>query len=60
MYSFFIQVGVRVSAFVEEPGVSVSLATPAELRDMIRSGEFSEQAHLGVLALAVANGSLIL
>jgi hypothetical protein len=36
------------------------LATPAELRDMIRSGEFSEQAHLGVLALAVANGSLIL
>jgi ADP-ribose pyrophosphatase len=60
IYSFFIQVGVRVSTFVEEPGVSVSLATPAELRDMIRSGEFSEQAHLGVLALAVANGSLIL
>jgi ADP-ribose pyrophosphatase len=58
MYSFFIRVGARVSEFVEEPGVSVSLATPDELRDLIRSGEFSEQAHLGVLALAAANGLL--
>jgi 8-oxo-dGTP pyrophosphatase MutT (NUDIX family) len=59
MYSFFIRAGERVSEFVEEPGVSVSLATPGELRDLIRSGEFSEQAHLGVLALAMAEGLFI-
>jgi ADP-ribose pyrophosphatase len=58
MYSFFIVVGTRASGFVEEAGVSVSSATPRELRELIRSGEFSEQTHLGVLALAVAEGLL--
>jgi ADP-ribose pyrophosphatase len=59
MYSFFIQAGARASGFVEEPGVSVSSASLGELRDLIRSGEFSEQTHLGVLALAVVHGLLI-
>jgi ADP-ribose pyrophosphatase len=58
MYSFFIVVGTRASGFVEEAGVSVSSATPRELRELIRSGEFSEQTHLGALALAVAEGLL--
>ena len=58
MYSFFIVAGPRASGFVEEAGVSVSSATPRELRELIRSGEFSEQTHLGVLALAVAEGLL--
>jgi ADP-ribose pyrophosphatase len=58
MYSFFIVAGTRASGFVEEAGVSVSSATPRELRELIRSGEFSEQTHLGVLALAVAEGLL--
>jgi ADP-ribose pyrophosphatase len=59
MYSFFIRAGARVPEFVEEPGVSVSSATSGELRDLICSGEFSEQTDLGVLALAVARGLLI-
>ena len=58
MYSFFIVAGTRASDFVEEAGISVSSATPRELRELIRSGEFSEQTHLGVLALAVAEGLL--
>jgi len=58
MYSFFIVAGPRASGFVEEAGISVSSATPRELRKLIRSGEFSEQTHLGVLALAVAEGLL--
>jgi ADP-ribose pyrophosphatase len=58
MYSFFIVAGPRASGFVEEAGVSVSSATPRELRELIRSGEFSEQTHLGALALAVAEGLL--
>jgi ADP-ribose pyrophosphatase len=60
MYSFFLRTGTRVPDFVEEPGVSVSSATPAELRDLILSGEFSEQTHLGVIALAMVKGLLII
>lgn len=56
MYSFFIQAGERMVDFVEEPGVSVSSVTPIELRDLIVSGEFAEQTHLGVLALAACKG----
>jgi len=59
MYSFFIVAGTRASGFVEEAGISVSSATPRELRELIRSGEFSEQTHLGAIALAVAEGLLI-
>jgi len=59
MYSFFIRTGARVSDFTEEPGVSVSSATPGGLRELIRSGEFCEQTHLGVIALAMVQGRLI-
>lgn len=54
--SFFIRTGLRKVDFVEEPGVTVKLVTRPELRALVRSGEFSEQCHLGVLALAVAKG----
>jgi hypothetical protein len=40
--------------FAEEPGVSVSLVTADQLSGLILSGEFSEQCHLGVIALAYA------
>lgn len=52
-HSFFIETGERVSDFAEEPGVAVSWASAPELREMILSGDFAEQAHLGVVALAV-------
>jgi ADP-ribose pyrophosphatase len=55
-YSFFIRTGIRSANFIEEPGVSVSSATPAELRSLMLSGDFSEQCHLGVIALAYAKG----
>jgi ADP-ribose pyrophosphatase len=56
MYSFFIEAGERVQGFVEEPGVSVRSVSPGELRASILSGEFAEQTHLGVIALAVCKG----
>ena len=40
-YSFFVRTGERTADFTEEPGVAVSSATPAELRTLITSGEFS-------------------
>jgi len=55
-YSFFIVAGTRASGFVEEAGIAVSSATPRELCELIRSGEFAEQTHLGVIALALAEG----
>jgi ADP-ribose pyrophosphatase len=55
-YSFFIEAGERVQHFVEEPGVAVSSASPAELRASILSGEFAEQTHLGVITLATCKG----
>lgn len=56
MYSFFIHAGERLADFVEEPGVSVRSVTPTELRDLIHSGEFAEQMHLGMLSLAAYKG----
>jgi ADP-ribose pyrophosphatase len=55
-FSFFIKAGERVPNFVEEPGVSVVLVSPSELREFARSGEFGEQTQLGVLALAMLSG----
>jgi len=57
-HSFFIRTGRRRPDFVEEAGVSARLASRDELRALILSGEFAEQTHLGVLALAGARGLL--
>jgi len=55
-YSFFVRTGEQVRGFKEEPGVSVHLASASEMRNLILSGEFSEQAHLGAIAVAATMG----
>jgi 8-oxo-dGTP pyrophosphatase MutT (NUDIX family) len=52
IHSFFLQTGERIDDFEPEPGLSVDLATPAELIAMIKAGEFIQQVHLGALLLA--------
>lgn len=52
IHSFFLETGERVEGFTPEPGLTVRLVTPSELVDMIRSGEFVQQMHLGALLLA--------
>jgi ADP-ribose pyrophosphatase len=52
IHSFFIETGERIGDFVPEPGLSVRMVTAAELVDMIKSGEFVSQLHLGALMLA--------
>lgn len=52
VHSFFVETGEREAAFKPEPGLSVTLMTPAELLRMIRAGEFVQQLHLGALMLA--------
>ncbi|MGA7809490.1 NUDIX hydrolase [Bradyrhizobium sp.] len=55
-YSFLIETGERVRDFVEEPGVSVSSTSLAELRHLILSGDFTEQTHIGAIGLAQISG----
>lgn len=52
IHSYFLQTGERIADFTSEPGMTVDLATPAELVAMIASGEFVPQLHLGALLLA--------
>jgi 8-oxo-dGTP pyrophosphatase MutT (NUDIX family) len=59
-YSFFVKTGERIADFREEPGLTVTSVTPAELGELITSGEFSEQCHLGAIALAIARGLITL
>lgn len=58
VHSFFIETGERSGGFQPEPGLTVRLVSPAELTDLIASGEFSSQLHLGALLLATQRSFL--
>jgi ADP-ribose pyrophosphatase len=60
IHSFFLETGERVADFVPEPGIAVRLATTTELVDMIKSGEFVSQLHLGALLLAELKSFIVL
>jgi ADP-ribose pyrophosphatase len=55
IHSFFVEAGPPDTA-PTEGGISLRLAHPAELADMIRSGEFVLQLHIGAIMLAGARG----
>jgi ADP-ribose pyrophosphatase len=58
IHSFFVETGERIATFVPEPGLSVTLVSPAELQRMIEAGEFDQQLHLGTLLLAQLHSHL--
>ena len=60
IHSFFVEAGEPVVGFVPERGVEARLASPAEVADLIRSGAFVSQLHLGALYLAQIRGYLAL
>ncbi|MBC7576072.1 MAG: NUDIX hydrolase [Tardiphaga sp.] len=60
IHSFFLRTGERIDDFLPEPGMSVDLATPAELVAMITSGDSIQQVHLGALLLAELRGFISL
>ena len=60
VHSFFIETGERVADFTPEPGLTVALKTPAELAELIKSGAFVQQLHLGALLLAELRSFLTL
>jgi 8-oxo-dGTP pyrophosphatase MutT (NUDIX family) len=49
MHSFFVETGKRAPDFTPEPGVEVRLVDPRELPNLIFSGEFLSQHHIGAL-----------
>jgi len=60
IHSFFVEAGERIAAFKPEPGLTVKLASPAEVARLITSGNFISQLHLGALLLAELRGLLVL
>jgi ADP-ribose pyrophosphatase len=60
IHSFFLETGERVDDSVPEPGIAAKLVTACELVDMIRSGEFVSQLHLGALLLAELRSFIVL
>jgi ADP-ribose pyrophosphatase len=60
IHSFFLETGERVADFAPEAGIEVRLVTAAELVDMINSGEFVSQLHLGALLLAELKSFIVL
>lgn len=53
---FGIDASPAAADFVPEPGISVTMVTPAELSKMIRDGVFNHMLHVGALAVAEAKG----
>lgn len=56
LHSFFVETGEHDSGAKAETGIEVKLVTPAALAEMIRSGAFTLQLHIGALMLAGARG----
>lgn len=56
IHVFTAETGDPDSAFAAEPGMTVTLVTPAELRERILTGRFLQQLHLGAFALAQLHG----
>jgi len=58
VYSFFVTTEPAASAKAGEPGIEVKLVSPAELGNLVRSGAFVLQLHIGALFLAGLAGHL--
>ncbi len=60
IHPYFPQTAERITNFTPEPGLSVDLVTASELVQMIKSGEFIQQLHLGALLLAELQSFIVL
>jgi 8-oxo-dGTP pyrophosphatase MutT (NUDIX family) len=58
VHSFFVETGGRDTSQPAEPGIEQKLVTPAELAELIRSGKFVLQLHIGALLLAGMRGHI--
>jgi ADP-ribose pyrophosphatase len=58
VFSFFVETEANSGAGSVEPGIEVDLVKFDRLCDMIRSGEFCPQLHIGVIWLAMLRPDL--
>ena len=58
LHSFFVETEPSPHAMDSEPGIETRLVSPAALGELIRSGEFVLQLHIGALLLAGLGGHL--
>jgi ADP-ribose pyrophosphatase len=58
VHSFFVEAGSRAESQATEEGIELKLVTPAELADLILTGEFVLQLHIGALLLAGMRGHI--
>jgi ADP-ribose diphosphatase len=56
LHSYFVETGERAAAWRPEAGIAVKMVYPAELAELILSGEFVLQLHIGALFLAGLRG----
>ncbi len=58
LHAFFVTTSEPDPGFAPEPGISVSFVNAQTLRDLILSGEFRHQLHLGLFTLASIMGCM--
>lgn len=58
LHAFFVSASEPDPGFAPEPGISVSFVNAQTLRDLILSGEFRHQLHLGLFTLASIMGCM--
>jgi ADP-ribose pyrophosphatase len=56
IHSFFVETGPRAEGQVTEAGIEQKLVTPRELGELILSGEFVLQLHVGAIMVAGMRG----
>lgn len=56
LHSFFVETGERSAGFHPEAGLEVKLVSPGELAQLVTSGEFVSQLHIGTLMQATLRG----
>ncbi|MBI3416691.1 MAG: NUDIX hydrolase [Verrucomicrobia bacterium] len=50
-HAFFVETGEPNAAFIHEPGMDLEFVTFDQLKNLVRSGAFGLQLHIGVLFL---------
>jgi ADP-ribose pyrophosphatase len=58
VHSFFVEAGPRVEKPLTEAGIDLKLVTPKKLAELILSGEFVLQLHIGAILLAGLRGHI--
>jgi hypothetical protein len=56
MWVYFAEVAERVSAWQEEAGIEVVVATPADMSRWLSDGTFDHALHVAAIFLAIRAG----